>query len=71
MKFTDFLDKKEVNERTVYDSLVNMVSIVSKKPDWMYVNDIIQKAYAQKLISQKQHFRLERELKEIKASARI
>lgn len=66
MRLTDFL-----NEKTVYDSLVNMVAIVSKKADWMYVNDVVKKAYAQKIISQKQHFRLDRELGEIAASARI
>lgn len=66
MRFTDF-----INEKTVYDSLVNMVAIVSKKADWMYVNDIVNKAFGQKLISQKQHFRLDRELKEIQKSARI
>lgn len=66
MNFTDF-----INERTVYDSLINMVAIVSKKADWQYVNDIVQKAYGQKIISTKQHFRLERELKEISVSARI
>jgi len=66
MNFTDF-----INERTVYDSLINMVAVVSKKADWMYVNDIVQKAYGQKIISQKQHFRLEKELGEISKSARI
>lgn len=66
MKLTDFL-----NEKTVYDTLVNMVAIVSKKADWMFVNDVVNKAYGQKIISQKQHFRLERELKEISVSARI
>ena len=66
MRFTDF-----INERTVYDSLVNMVAVVSKKADWMYVNDIVNKAFGQKLISQKQLFRLDRELKEIAVSARI
>lgn len=66
MNFTDF-----INEVTVYDSLVNMVAIVSKKADWAFVNDVIQKAYGQKMISQKQHFRLEKELGEIAKSARI
>lgn len=66
MNFTDF-----INERTVYDSLVNMVAVVTKKADWIYVNDIVKKAYAQKLISQKQQFRLDKELKEISLSARI
>jgi hypothetical protein len=66
MNFTDF-----INERTVYDSLVNMVAVVSKKADWMYVNDVVQKAYGQKIISQKQHFRLEKELSQISKSARI
>jgi len=66
MNFTDF-----INERSIYDSLINMVAIVSKKADWQFANDVVQKAYGQKMISQKQHFRLERELKEIAASARI
>jgi hypothetical protein len=48
-----------------------MVAVVSKKADWMYVNDIVNKAFGQKLISQKQLFRLDRELKEIATSARI
>jgi len=66
MNFTDF-----INEKTVYDSLVNMVAVVTKKADWIYVNDIVNKAYGQKLISTKQHFRLDKELKEIAVSARI
>lgn len=66
MNFTDF-----INERTVYDSLINMVAVVSKKADWMYVNDIVNKAFGQKLISQKQHWRLGNELEEIRKSARI
>ncbi len=66
MRFTDF-----INERTVYDSLVNMVAVVTKKPDWDYVNDVVNKALDKKVISQKQHFRLDKELKGIAKSARI
>ena len=66
MKFTDF-----INERTMFDSLLNMVSVVSKKADWLYVNDVVSKAFGQKLISQKQYGKLERELKELSRSAGI
>jgi len=66
MRFTDFL-----NEKTVYDSLVNMVAVVTKKDDWVYIKDVVKKARDKGLINDKQFFRLDKELMDIKKSAKI
>ena len=60
--------KDYITERTMYDTLVNMVAVVSKKADWQFVNDVVSKAYGQKLLNQKQFKRLDNELKNIAKS---
>lgn len=60
--------KEYLIERTLYDVLTNMVSVVSKKPDLEFVWGVIDKAHEKRLISKKEHFRLSKELQSIEKS---
>lgn len=67
MKFKEYL-KEDVKD---YKTLRNMISIVSHKKDMDYIIDVVEKSLKQKLITDKEYKKLQKELKELKKGISI
>lgn len=67
MKFREYLNETVKD----YKTLRNMISIVSHKKDMDYIIDVVEKSLKQKLITDKEYKKLQKELKELKKGISI
>ena len=67
MKFKEYMNE-DVND---FKTLRNMVSIVSHKKDLNYIINVIEKSLKQKIITDREYKKLQKEIKILKKSLKL